>query len=159
MNAKLTPKQLCFVDEYLIDLNATQAAVRAGYSKNSARQIGDENLSKPVIAAAVAKAMQERSEATKIDSEWVLRQAVELHQRCMQEIRPARNPKTGKQIYDGDGNALFTFNAAAANRALELVGKHVSVAAFKDRFEVSGGGPSLIERIQAGRDRVACKPK
>ena len=159
MNAKLTPKQQCFVDEYLIDLNATQAAVRAGYSKNSARQIGDENLSKPVIAAAVAQAMQERSEATKIDSEWVLRQAVELHQRCMQEIRPARNPKTGKQIYDGDGNALFTFNAAAANRALELVGKHVSVAAFKDRFEVSGGGPSLIERIQAGRDRVASKPK
>ena len=155
MNAKLTPKQQCFVDEYLIDLNATQAAVRAGYSKNSARQIGDENLSKPVIAAAVAKAMQERSEATKIDSEWVLRQAVELHQRCMQEIRPARNPKTGKQIYDGDGNALFTFNAAAANRALELVGKHVSVAAFKDRFEVSGEGPSLLERIQAGRDRVA----
>ena len=159
MNAKLTPKQQCFVDEYLIDLNATQAAVRAGYSKNSARQIGDENLSKPVIAAAVAQAMQERSAATKIDSEWVLRQAVELHQRCMQEIRPARNPKTGKQIYDGDGNALFTFNAAAANRALELVGKHVSVAAFKDRFEVSGGGPSLIERIQAGRDRVASKPK
>ncbi len=159
MNAKLTPKQQCFVDEYLIDLNATQAAVRAGYSKNSARQIGDENLSKPVIAAAVAQAMQERSEATKIDSEWVLRQAVELHRRCMQEIKPARNPKTGKQIYDGDGNALFTFNAAAANRALELVGKHVSVAAFKDRFEVSGGGPSLIERIQAGRDRVASKPK
>ncbi len=52
----LTPKQLRFIDEYLIDLNATQAAIRAGYSPRTARQIGDENLSKPVIAAAVAKA-------------------------------------------------------------------------------------------------------
>ncbi len=67
---KLTPKQQRFVDEYLVDLNATQAAIRAGYSKNSARQIGEENLSKPVIAAAVAKAKQERSEATKIDAKW-----------------------------------------------------------------------------------------
>ncbi len=153
MNAKLTPKQQRFVEEYLIDLNATQAAIRAGYSRNSARQIGDENLSKPVIAAAVARAKRERSEATKIDAEWVLRQAVELHRRCMQEIRPVRNPKTGKQLYDDDGNALFTFNAAAASRALELVGKHVDIGAFKDRLEISSG-LSLVERIQAGRARA-----
>ena len=57
MNANLTPKQQRFVDEYLIDLNATQAAIRAGYSRNSARQMGAENLSKPVIAAAVAEAI------------------------------------------------------------------------------------------------------
>jgi phage terminase small subunit len=152
-NGNLTPKQQCFVEEYLIDLNATKAAIRAGYSRNCAQQIGDENLSKPVIAAAVAKARRERSEATKIDAEWVLKQAVELHMRCMQEIRPARNPKTGKQIYDEAGNALFTFNAAAANRALELIGKHVEIGAFKERFEFSAG-PSLIDRIQAGRDRV-----
>ncbi len=158
MNAKLTPKQQRFVDEYLIDLNATQAAIRAGYSKNSARQIGVENLTKPVIAAAVAKAKRERSERTEIDAEWVLRQAVELHRRCMQEIRPVRNPKTGKQAYDDDGNALFTFNAAAANRALEIIGKHVEVAAFRDRLEISSGSElSLEERIQAGRKR-AYKP-
>ncbi len=153
MSTDLTNKQQRFILEYLIDLNATQAAIRAGYSKNSARQIGDENLSKPAIAAAVAKAKQERSEATKIDADWVLRQAVELHQRCMSEIRPVLNPKTRKQIYDDDGNALFTFNAAAANRALELVGKHVEVAAFKERVEHSSG-LSLAERIQAGRIRA-----
>ncbi len=51
---KLTARQERFIDEYLIDLNATQAAIRAGYSRNSALQIGVENLSKPVIAAAVA---------------------------------------------------------------------------------------------------------
>ncbi len=153
MNAKLTPKQQRFIDEYLIDLNATQAAIRAGYSPRTARAIACENLAKPDIQEAIAEAKRERSEATKINAEWVLHQAVELHRRCMQEIKPARNPKTGKQIYDGDGNALFTFNAAAANRALELVGKHVSVAAFKERLEVSGG-ISLVERLQKGRDRV-----
>ncbi|MFA5753528.1 MAG: terminase small subunit, partial [Bacteroidales bacterium] len=44
---KLTPKQKRFVDEYLIDLNATQAAIRAGYSERTARIIGAENLIKP----------------------------------------------------------------------------------------------------------------
>ena len=54
---------------------------------------------------------------------------------------------------DDDGNALFTFNASAASRALELIGKHTEVAAFKDRLEVSGG-QTLAERIQAGRRRA-----
>ena len=153
MNPKLTPKQRRFIDEYLVDLNATQAAIRAGYSRNCAGQIGEENLKKPQIAAAVAKAKRERSEATKIDAEWVLRQAVELHRRCMQEIKPARNPKTREQMKDEDGNLLFTFNAAAASRALELVGKHVDIGAFKERIEVSGG-LTLAERIQAGRARA-----
>ncbi|CCQ72406.1 hypothetical protein [Magnetospira sp. QH-2] len=71
----------------------------------------------------------------------------------MQEIKPARNPKTGKQRYDEDGNALFTFNASAAARALELIGKHVEVGAFKDRLDVSHG-MSIEERIIAGRRRV-----
>ena len=74
----------------------------------------------------------------------------------MQKIRPVRNPKTGKQQYYDDGNALFTFNAAAANQALELIGKHVDIGAFKERLEVSSG-PSLIERLQAGRDRARMK--
>ena len=150
MTVKLTPKQQRFIEEYLIDLNATQAAIRAGYSRNSARQIGDENLSKPGIADAVAKAKRERSEATNIDADWVLKQAVELHQRCMQEIRPVRNPKTREQVSDDNGNALFAFNAAAANRSLEIIGKHVEVAAFKDRLEVSGE-QSLAERIRAAK--------
>ena len=153
MNAKLTPKQQRFIEEFLIDLNASQAAVRAGYSAKTAGQVGFENLKKPEIQQAVAKAKRERSEATKINAEWVLRQAVELHLRCMQEVRPVRNPKTGKQQYDDDDNALFKFNAAAANRALELIGKHVDIGAFKERIEVSGGGPTLAERIQAGRER------
>ena len=71
----------------------------------------------------------------------------------MQEIRPVRNPKTGKQLYDDDGNALFKFNATACNRALELIGKHVDIGAFKERVEVSSG-LSMVERLHAGRARV-----
>jgi phage terminase small subunit len=146
----LSPKQQRFVEEYLIDLNATRAAIRAGYSKKTARAIASENLAKPNIQEAVAKAKRGRSDATKVNAEWVLKQAVELHSRCMGEIQPVLNPKTRKQVFDDEGNALFTFNAAAANRSLEIIGKHVEVAAFKDRVEVSGG-QSMAERILAAR--------
>src|SRR6186997_2957694 len=59
--AKLTPKQWRFVEEYLIDLNATQAAIRAGYSSDSARAIGSENLTKPDVAEAIASRQRARS--------------------------------------------------------------------------------------------------
>ena len=156
MNAKLTARQERFILEYLVDLNATQAAIRAGYSAKSARAIACENLAKPDIQEAIALAKQARAEATKIDSEWVLRQAVALYQRVTQEIKPALHPKTRKQMKDEEGNLLFVFNAAAANRTLELIGKHVDIGAFKDRLEVSGG-LSLVERLQAGRARMNAK--
>ena len=148
MNSKtLTSKRQRFVDEYIIDLNATAAAVRAGYSKKTARSIGQRLLTFVDIAEAITEAKRERSEVVKIDAQFVLKQAVELHLRGMQEVRPVRNPKTGKQVYDEDGNALFTFNATAANRALEIIGRHVEVGAFQDRLEVTNGN-SLTERIR-----------
>lgn len=70
----LTAKQQFFVDEYLIDLNATQAAIRAGYSKKTARFIGCENLTKPNIAAAIAKKKAERSARVGLDADRVLYQ-------------------------------------------------------------------------------------
>lgn len=63
----LNARQTRFVEEYLVDLNATQAAIRAGYSKNTARQMGAENLSKPVIQEAISegtKSLSNRSEVT-----------------------------------------------------------------------------------------------
>ena len=150
---KLTPKQNCFGDEYLIDLNATRAAIRAGYSPRTARQIGDENLSKPVIAAAVAKAKRERAEATKIDAEYVLKRLHQIVERCLQEVKPALHSKTRQPMKDEDGNALYTFNAAGANQALALLGKHTDIGAFRDHLEVSGE-LSLVERLQQGRGRV-----
>lgn len=59
---KMTPKQQRFCDEYLVDLNATQAAIRAGYSENTARQQGAENLAKPYIKAYIAERMAEKED-------------------------------------------------------------------------------------------------
>src|SRR5271166_2896559 len=69
---KLTPKQARFVQEYLIDLNAAQAAIRAGYSAKTARVIGHENLTKPEIAAAIEKAKAKRAERTELTSDMVV---------------------------------------------------------------------------------------
>lgn len=71
----MEPRQERFVQEYLVDLNATQAAIRAGYSEKSARQMGAENLSKPYIQAAITKAQQERAERTGITADRALREA------------------------------------------------------------------------------------
>jgi phage terminase small subunit len=68
----MTPKQQRFVTEYLVDLNATQAAIRAGYSAKTAEQIGYENLRKPEIASAVQEAQQQLAERTGITVERVL---------------------------------------------------------------------------------------
>lgn len=153
METKITPRQQRFIEEYLVDLNATQAAIRAGYSSKTAHSSGPRLLVNVGVAAAIAAAKQVRSQALDIDAAYVLRQAVEIHRRCMQEIRPVLHPKTRKQLQDGDGNALFTFNAAAASRALEIVGRHVAVGAFEDRLAVSGG-LTVVERLMAGRERV-----
>ena len=71
----MTKKQKLFVEEYLIDLNATQAAIRAGYSPDTAGSIGGENLKKPEISAAIAKAMAERSKRTGINQDRILQES------------------------------------------------------------------------------------
>lgn len=71
---RLTPKQEAFVAEYLVDLNATQAAIRAGYSENTAGKIGSENLQKPEIAAAIQEAFDARQERTEITADRVLQE-------------------------------------------------------------------------------------
>jgi phage terminase small subunit len=69
---KLSHKQARFVEEYLIDLNATQAAIRAGYSAKTARQIGQQNLSKLDIGEPIEKARAERTERTELTADWVI---------------------------------------------------------------------------------------
>lgn len=138
---KLTAKQQSFVDEYLIDMNATQAAIRAGYSQKTAAQIGDENLRKPVIADAIANALKDRAEKVQIDAEWVLNNAVRVFERCMQN-EPVKY-QNGDPVYVGTPNGdlapAYKFEHAGANKALEIIGKHIDVQAFKDRLEHSGG--------------------
>lgn len=74
----LTAKQARFVEEYLLDLNATQAAVRAGYSQKTAKDIGCQNLAKLDIANAIAEAQAERSNRTEINQDWVLQKLAEI---------------------------------------------------------------------------------
>ncbi len=71
---KLTPKQRRFVEEYLIDLNASQAARRAGYSKKTAHRIGAENLQKPVIQAAIKAALDAASKRAEVTVDDILRE-------------------------------------------------------------------------------------
>ena len=102
MRKTLTPKQAMFVQEYLADLNATQAAIRAGYSEKTAYCIGDENLKKPDIAKAIQQAMDERGKRLEITQDTVMRNIEELRKKAEKE----------KQ-----------FSVSA--RCLELQGKHL----------------------------------
>ena len=70
---KLKPKQQRFCDEYLVDLNATQAAIRAGYSEKTARVIGAENLTKPAVKEYIEKRMKEKEEALIANQDEVLK--------------------------------------------------------------------------------------
>lgn len=72
MTAKLTPKQARFVEEYLIDLNATQAAIRAGYSKKTAEQLGFQLLNKTSVSSAIADAQAERAQRTLVTQDMVI---------------------------------------------------------------------------------------
>lgn len=74
----LNAKQRRFVEEYLVDLNATQAAIRAGYSAKRADAIGYENLRKPEIAKAVEVAQSERSARTEITQDMVLQELAKI---------------------------------------------------------------------------------
>jgi len=150
MEKKLTAKQQLFVEHYLVNLNAKVAAVQAGYSPKSAKSIGFENLTKPDIQSEITKAMAKRAERVKIDADYVLSQAVKLHERCMQEIRPFTDQK-GRHIQDEDGNYLFTFNASGAARALEIIGKHTSIQCFKEKRELSGDGLPTVVIHDPGR--------
>ena len=126
MAKELTKKQEMFCLEYLVDLNATQAAMRAGYSEKTAGKIGSENLKKPEVQERLAELMRERSEKTKIDAAWVLTQAAKVHQMCMQ-AEPV--------IVGGEPTGEYKFDSSGANKSLEIIGKHVDVQAFLTKQE------------------------
>lgn len=127
--AELTAKQARFVDEYLIDLNATQAAIRAGYSAKTANEIGAENLAKPSIRAAVAKRQQVISERISITQDYVLGTIRETIERCRQAA-PVLD-RAGKQVYienpDGDVVPAYGFDPKAVLKGCELLGQHLAL--------------------------------
>lgn len=167
MADKLTAKQQRFVEEYLVDLNATQAAIRAGYSQDTAYSIGHENLNKPEIGEAIAAAQQARSERTQIDADWVLqRLAIELQADVADlyndngALKPVKEwpliwrqglvagVETAQEYEEVDGQKqsigmVHKVKLSDRIRRLELIGKHIAVGAFSEKHEHTGanGGP------------------
>lgn len=155
----MTKKQRFFVEEYLIDLNATQAAIRAGYSFKTAKQIGQDNLSKPVIRNAIDRAIAERSRRTGINQDRVIQELAKIAL-----VNPAdvidMDSATVKPDASRDDTAcvsgvkirtLFSKDGPVLERevkfcdklkALELLGKHLGL--FSDRVKLEGVVPVVL---------------
>jgi phage terminase small subunit len=162
-----TGKQDRFVEEYLVDLNATQAAIRAGYSKRTAGCIGFEMLRKPQVACKLGEAAKSRSKRTLINADEVL---TALHGIATLDMSTLygedgrllpihRWPETAKRIVTSlevdewqhrDG---YTKKVRLPDRirALELLGRHLKL--FTDVLEHTGG-LTIQERIARGRRRA-----
>jgi phage terminase small subunit len=123
----LTAKQSLFIKEYLVDLNATQAAIRAGYSEKTAQVIGSENLSKPIIAEAIALGSKERAKKVNISAEYVLQTIKNTIERCAQ----------AEPVFDRDGVATgeYQFDSGAVLKGSELLGKYFKL--FTDKIDHS----------------------
>lgn len=155
----MTKKQKRFVEEYLMDLNATQAAIRAGYSPDSARDIGCENLTKPNIKAAIDRAMAERSRRTGINQDRVIQEIAKLaflnpvdvidmdeatvrgeaHRddtACIASVKVKNIPTDDGAITERE---VKTYDKL---KALELLGKHLGM--FTDKVKVDGALPVVL---------------
>ena len=174
---KLTAKQRNFVNEYLTDLNATQAAIRAGYSEKSAFSIGVENLRKPLIAQAIAAAQRDREARTQIDADWLLSRFAEevtadiadlyspegsllpIHQWPLiwrqglvagVDVQQQYRYEDGEQVPDG---IITKVKLSDRVKRLELIGKHINVGAFAEKIQISGE-IDLVDRLQRARQRL-----
>lgn len=134
--SKLTDKQKRFIEEYLVDLNATQAAIRAGYSAKTADVQGAQNLVK--LKGFIQEEQNKRSERVQITQDEVIRRLLENADIASGKkpivLTQTRKTEDGKFI--GDDVAQFVYEPSSVNKALELLGKHLGM--FKDKVEVSG---------------------
>lgn len=140
--AGMTPKQQRFVEEYMVDLNATAAAKRAGYSARTAEWQGPQLLGKTHVAAAVAGAMQAKAVATGRTVAGVMADIGRVRDDAMQLVA---DPDTGVQSMVSHKDAL---------KALELEGKHLG--AFTERLEVAGkgGAPVAVDLTGASLEQL-----
>ncbi len=118
---KLNPKQQKFVQEYLKDLNATQAAIRAGYSKKTAYSIGQRLLKHVEVKAAVQAGQKKAAEGAEVTVEYVIKNLRQLAE-----------------------DAMSHADRMNANRSLELLGKHVG--AFTENISVRGNLSGLSDQ-------------
>jgi len=119
---QLTDMQEKFCEEYLVDLNMTQAALRAGYSPTRAAAQASNLVDKPQVRQRIQELKAVRSEKTAISAEWVLRECVESYH------------YNKEKIVDRHGNEVMR-NPSVAAKFLEMAGRHVGVRAFDPKVE------------------------
>lgn len=163
----LNERQKLFVAEYLIDLNATQAALRAKYSEKTAAFIGAENLKKPQIQEAIKKAMGEREKRTEVTQDRVLRELAasaffdiadyaEVTENGVTLKQTQAIPKEKRAAIVGikEGQSGIEVKMADKLKALELIGKHLGM--FTDKLEmkaeITGADVSLVEKVKQRLD-------
>jgi phage terminase small subunit len=129
----LTPKQQRFVDEYLVDLNATQAAIRAGYAKSGASVEGCRLLANASIRGEIEAKRRVMAEATEVDAQWVTNRLKELAVRSME----------GAPVYDREGNptGVWRCDGPTATKALDLLGKRLGIWVEKHEHTGKDGAP------------------
>lgn len=155
----LTPKQQRFVREYLIDLNASAAYRRAGYTSGNADVNGPRLMGKAGIQAALQAALAERSKRTEITADFVLGSLNEVAQRCMQRVPVmVGQGKDRRQATNAAGEGVWEFDSSGANRALELLGRHLGL--FPSKVEMTGkDGKDLFTPTQLLRAAEEIKAK
>lgn len=151
--AKLTNKQKKFIDEYLVDLNATQAAIRAGYKEKAAYRTGAENLRKPQIQREIQKRMQERQQRTEVTQDMVVRELaaiafskttdyVEIRSNgvCSTVVIKPTTDLSDQQIRAiagiKEGTNGIEIKLNDKEKALELLGRHLGM--WNDKIKVDG---------------------
>lgn len=177
MEKKLTAKQEMFCREYLVDFNATQAALRAGYSQKMAKQ-ASRMLDEVGIQKLVALLRHERQERTKINADYVLVRLVEIDQMDVLDIlnddhsvKPVHAwPKIWRQLIPAmdvvemkgeKGMQAFIKKVKLPDKVknLELLGKHVNVGAFRERVSLGGdaGAPPVAIDVNLSPDDAYLK--
>ncbi|MDE1492907.1 terminase small subunit [Xenorhabdus bovienii] len=168
----LTDKQEMFCREYLVDLNATQAAIRAGYSEKTANRIAAQLLSKLDIQNRISELKTGRNEEVGINATYVLKRLVEIDQMDVLdiltdggELKPVKDwPKVWRTTLSGmevvemgsqDTTALLKkIKWPDKVKNLELLGKHISVQAFRDQVknehDVVGKLSDMMDELSKG---------
>jgi phage terminase small subunit len=142
---ELTPKQERFCEEYLVDLNLTQAALRAGFGKGEAAAgvMGHRLLKNPKIQQRINELKEAQSKRTGITADYVLNTIHDTIERCRQ-ARPVLDRDGDPVMVEtpaGDVAPAYAFDSKGVLRGAELLGKHLKL--FTDKVEHSGkdGGP------------------
>ena len=145
---KFTEKQQRFIDEYLVDLNATQAAIRAGYSERTASAQGSRLLTNVNIRARIEELKKTRADRLNLDAYWVLKRLMDISDRAMQ-AEPVMEWDHAEQQLVPSGE--YQFDSSGANRSTELIGKHLGM--FKETIKHEGEvNVTFIDDIGGGKD-------